>query len=318
MRFSLPRRAQKGQALLLILLVMAISLAAVLAAVSRSVSDISVTEKNEDSLRAFNAAEAAIEYVLQDPFGNTSGPSLGQGITTNVAVSLDPLTNPREYAYPKDITSGESATFWFVAHDTSGTSADPFNCTSTTCYINSGDGFEICWGDGTSSESPAIEVSLYYDSGAPQAMSGNFSGLRVSRRTFDPNIARSGNNGFAYTSSDCNSGNPVDGQSFTYSTGIINNWGTVGPPYNVNCAGSGCFIMARIRMFYNAGDSQPIAIRVPSGTLPSQALLISSTGRAEQNSVPLAARRIEVRQNFAEPPFVFDSALFSYQDIRHN
>ena len=55
---------QKGQALIIILLVMSVVLTVVLSSVSRSVTEIVVTGYEEDALRAFSAAEAGVEEKL--------------------------------------------------------------------------------------------------------------------------------------------------------------------------------------------------------------------------------------------------------------
>ena len=54
----LPRQTQSGQALLVILLSMAVILTLVLSVASSSITDVTVTTFEEDALRAFSAAEA--------------------------------------------------------------------------------------------------------------------------------------------------------------------------------------------------------------------------------------------------------------------
>lgn len=58
------RSGQSGQALLLVLLSMAVVLTIVLSILSRSVTDIAVTSRDEEALRAFSAAEAGVEQAL--------------------------------------------------------------------------------------------------------------------------------------------------------------------------------------------------------------------------------------------------------------
>ena len=54
----------QGQALLIVLLTLSVVLTIVLSIVSRSITDISITSLEEDSQRAFNAAEAGVEQAL--------------------------------------------------------------------------------------------------------------------------------------------------------------------------------------------------------------------------------------------------------------
>ncbi len=58
---------QKGQALLLVLLVMSLVLTLVLSSVSKSVTDVEVSKYEDNSIRAFDAAQA--EKILNMPKG---------------------------------------------------------------------------------------------------------------------------------------------------------------------------------------------------------------------------------------------------------
>ena len=89
----LPRN-QHGQALLIVLLTLAVTLTVVLSVVSRSVTDITVSTYEEDALRAFSAAEAGIEEALlkgsiEDPVPVT----IEEGVTYDVDVSYQTSTN---------------------------------------------------------------------------------------------------------------------------------------------------------------------------------------------------------------------------------
>ena len=73
---------QKGQIGLIVVLIVAVGLTIGLAIVSQSVTDISVSETEEKSLRAFNAAEAGIEEILRRE-------SLVGGISEDIEVTDD-------------------------------------------------------------------------------------------------------------------------------------------------------------------------------------------------------------------------------------
>ena len=55
---------EKGQALILVLLSLAVVLTVVLSVFSRSITDVSISSKENDAMRAFSAAEAGVEQVL--------------------------------------------------------------------------------------------------------------------------------------------------------------------------------------------------------------------------------------------------------------
>src|SRR5690242_2552024 len=58
---------QKGQAIIILLLIMLVGLTVGLAITQRSLSDLSTSNKVEQSSRAFNAAEAGLEQALKVP-----------------------------------------------------------------------------------------------------------------------------------------------------------------------------------------------------------------------------------------------------------
>src|SRR3990170_2584450 len=135
----LPQRSlQKGQALLVVLLVLAVVLTIAAASVSRSVVGIRITTVQEDSVRAFNAAEAGIEEAILTIPG-----SIG-------------------FIYPDDLLPGEVATIWFVTHDSSGQLKCPVS--SNTCLTP--ELLNFYWGDvptPVNNQTPAIEVIIFYD-----------------------------------------------------------------------------------------------------------------------------------------------------------
>jgi len=109
---------QSGQAVLIILLVMAVILTIALSVVSRSVTDISISRKEEEAARAFSAAEAGIEKVLKtgassslSNIGNNSGFDTKITFVSGAEILLNGA-NP----VPKD----EGIDIWLVNHDSNG------------------------------------------------------------------------------------------------------------------------------------------------------------------------------------------------------
>ena len=85
---KLLSRKSSGQAVLLVILGMAVVLTIVLSVVSRSVTDVSVTKVEEDSSKAFSAAEAGIEKLLIGGSSFTEGNLGGIGASVS-AQALD-------------------------------------------------------------------------------------------------------------------------------------------------------------------------------------------------------------------------------------
>jgi Tfp pilus assembly protein PilX len=78
---------QKGQIGLIVILIMVVGLTIGLAVASQSITNLGITETEEKSLRAFNAAEAGIESILQDTLiAGTSNVTVG-GLSADVTVS---------------------------------------------------------------------------------------------------------------------------------------------------------------------------------------------------------------------------------------
>lgn len=297
------KKNTSGQALLIVLLTMTVVLTVVLSVVSRSVTDISVTTYQEDAQRAFDAAEAGIERAL---LTGSSQPSTSVGDATFTTNITYPLPEPDQAWYPSDVLAGESATFWFVSQDASG----DLLCTSDCLRANR---FRrICWGqEGTAIDAftPAIEISVFYDEAAPQAVNNaNFSQVKIARRAYDPNSSRTASNNFILAGT-CAS--PLAGREFEFATDDIGLFSDL----NIPCLNTiGCLLMAKVRLLYNhnsvTNDSYPhpvgIEVNPTGGThLPAQGTLIDSIGAAGDST-----RRVNVFQSYPEPQFVFEAAIF--------
>ncbi|MFV1917390.1 MAG: hypothetical protein ACC618_02850 [Patescibacteria group bacterium] len=307
-----------GQALIIVLLAMVVVLTIVLSVVSRSVTDISVTTFGEEAQRAFDAAEAGIEEVLLRGYAPGGDVIIGDA-TYNVA-STNPIPDPDEFVYPSELFSGESATFWFVSHDSSGN----LICGGEPC-LRANSINKICWGEeGTDPDTdttPAIELAVFYDLNQTGVTTGDFSGLRIAKITFDPNTSRTSDNKFNSVTGTCSGG--IAGKNFAFSTGNIQLGSSgLGIPPGGSCLElDGCLIIAKVRIFYNydvllnKDIPHPIAIEVnstgpPTSRLPAQGTQIDSTGVAGAST-----RRINVFQGFTELPFVFDAAVFGLTDL---
>ena len=315
-----------GQALLVVLLAMSVVLTLVLSVVARSVTDVSITSYSEDSVRAFDAAEAGVEQAI------VKGGGINQNFDNGAQVNafIDPL-NPEggvndqnQFLYPVELSSGESATFWFVSHDANGN----LTCSGSGCYTGTGI-FRICWGSKgnvyndsptppTTHAKPAIELSIYYDwnlatnSIGGAISSGDFSNVKVSKITLDPNGSRRSLNNFGSTDSgQCTIANR--NYQFRKGGNLLDFSDTPPSLFTIppNCSGEdGCLLMARVRMLYNDTPDQ-IAIDMQNpDSLPVQGAVIKSTGSSGSTE-----RKINLVRGYPELPTVFDSVIFSKGDL---
>lgn len=283
---------QSGQALLIILLVLAVALTVVLSVISRSVTDIAVTTKEREAARAFSAAEAGVEEALIG--GSLSGSFAGGGSYTVVVGGL--AEGGTEFPAPGKVAAGDAIPIWFVSHADDGS----LTCADGKCFT--GSSMRVCWGEsGTSAgdaQTPALEVVIIYT-----ATAGNYETTRVARAAFDPNSGRRASNQFAAPDAGTCS---IGDQDYAFSKTI--NFTDLGVPSSVYNTQNG-LQTARLRLLYNTQKPHPVGASV--GTpLPAQGTRIESTGIAGA-----ATRKIEVFQLYSDLPPIFDFALFTLGDL---
>lgn len=304
---------------------MSVVLTVVLSVASRSVSDISVSTVEENSLRAFSAAEAGVEEGLKQfaVSGSiipvlTPVPLPGGGSYTLTAEQVVPEDNfGSSFIYPRPVKSGEAGTIWFVSHDGNDLRcdlSDPFfGCTTATQ-------FRFCWGNSLAPndnpQTPAVEISIFYDSTCTSNLStcavsdNDYSDVKVSRILYDPFGNRTTQNHMETASQDCNWES-----SLGFQTPTLQIDGTFGIP--ADCTDQpGCLLMARMKLLYNTDTSYPVGLRAMADgdpRLPGQGYQIDSTGTSG-----VSTRQVNVYQTYPEPLDLFDLAIFSGKDLTKN
>lgn len=287
-------RYNSGQALVLVLLSLAVVLTLVLFILSRSITDISVSSKNEEAIRAFSAAEAGIENALVIGTG-TNNTEIGNASYTSTVTSAAEGT--QDFVYPIEMSPGDMATTWFVDHDSS---SNPVCDGTHPCFT--GNTFKVCWGKpGTLSgvaSTPAVELIVYYET-----TPGDLTTLRIARAAFDPFVGRTPANSFSSVDAGTCT---VGGVSYQFQKTIqFSALGIGAGSYNV----AGGLQFAKVRMLYNTNTTQNIATTVNfagNSNLPSQGQNIIATGTAGESN-----RKISVFQSWPEAPSVFDGTVYS-------
>lgn len=288
---------EKGQALVLVLLSLAVVLTLVLFILARSVTDVAVSSSQENSVRAFSAAEAGIENALVIGKG-TAGSANNSNYTAVVSGYSQGLS---DFPYPVPLLSGDTATTWFVAHDE--TTGNIVCDQNRPCF--SGSSMKVCWGNPGAYPNPqfipAVEVSVYYETTPEDA-----STVRIARAVYDPNPSRVSSNSFsAPDAGTCT----IGGTNYEFQKVVQFGVGGLGiPATSYNAANGYGLLFARIRMFYNTDVGQPLGTSVVGNTtpsLPAQGQSIISTGTAGLSSdiTGQVTRRINVFQSWPESPF---------------
>lgn len=290
------RYSQSGQVLLLVLLAMAALATMTLSVVSRSTSEVAVTSNEEESLRAFSAAEAGVEEALVNP---TVGTTLEKDLQVpagagNVEISSYSAnienypTDSTKFPYPFELLSGETASVWFVTRD--GDNILPCGG-GNTCYSGA---VTLCWGKVGAPQPPAIVASVLYNKGGVYT---------VATVGFDDDATRrSGGidaNQFSAPIGSCTGANSIAGQQYRYRASIDLN--TLVPAATP--------ILMRVSMLYNETTPHLFGVST-SGNLPRQGRKVSSQGQSGE-----ATRKIDAFLLNPEMPFIFDGALYSSNQI---
>ncbi len=152
-------KKSSGQALLVVLLVLSVALTAGLSLVARTTTDISISQKETESNKAFEAAEAGVEEALKAlEEGKASVddiPRLESGADVNVQISSITAAQPAI----RSLRSGEAATFWLNNFTLDG---EVFP-SSEVIWQGGANNLKVCWND--SSVNNAVEVIVYYQQG---------------------------------------------------------------------------------------------------------------------------------------------------------
>lgn len=289
------RNSQFGQALIVVLLVMSVVLTIALSVASRSITDISVSQKEESALRAISAAEAGAERALVAGSGSNcaTGSCLPNAQFSATVTTL--AEGVRDYVIPVNLSSGDMGSIWLVAHD----SNNNLVCSSANpCFT--GDTLRVCWGNsgtsGSSITTPAVEISIFY-------ASGDISTAKIARITADPNNSRRSDNQFGNAGGAC----VIDAKSFAFSKDITLSSLNVATRANATSFAGPMFV--RLRIIYNTDQAHAAGLSANypgNGVLPVQGVKIESLGESGE-----AKRKVIVSRPYSDIPPVFDFGIFS-------
>lgn len=282
---------QKGQIILVLILIMGVGLAIGLSVIQRSLTDINTSSNLEQSSRAFSAAEAGIERALRQSPGPNFNLSLGEN-NSNVNVSDSGLlpapvvsTDGIQAAFARlDLNKEDVAEVWLA--NPADTSAVPANY-----YNPPTNNIDIYWGN-SATDQAAIQITII-------AGNGPFSNMKY---FYDPSSSRITANNF--TLPDCSGGFniPTISGTITFRCRQTVTWAANSNPK-----------ILRARLLYN-NSSQPFAARAvgscASCFLPPQARIITSIGSSGGTQ-----RRVQLFKQDNIVPLYFDYAIFSEGEI---
>ena len=266
-----------GQTLLIIVLIAAVILTVGLAIAAYSITDIKISQQEEESARAFSAAEAGIEESLK--ICSATDVTVG-----NITAKVTEVTQGggKDFNFGElKFASGELANVWLIGHTTQG-ELNPSESFPANGKIT------LCWGEASqvgADSPPALEASLIFKDAA---------GYKFIRAGFDPKAGRT--TGF---------------EGVTDSDG--GNCGSLAFAKNLDLA-SGTFVLPagatpyllRLKLLYNT-EAQPLAVSADNN-LPNQGKCFDSAATITESKI---TRKIRQCQFFEAPPAIFDYVLFS-------
>jgi len=297
-------KRQKGQVLVVFLLIIVMALAIVLSIASRTITDIRTTTTSDESNRAYFAAESGIEEALKKV--DSTAPS-GINITTQFSNATATTTAKpyysdtfNIYAYPEDLAKDSTAQIIL--------SPDPHGSP-----VWAGHFVDIFFGKNLD-QNQAIEVSVVSWDTVQQKYT-------IKKWGFDPVSARG--NSFCPAATYNQFLNPGD---FTGTRKTITHWARLylrqfgnpivtdsvpgcSVPHDPQLAGSEQPILLRIKALYNSNFALTLVVSSDSN-FPSQGVIIESTG-----SVSSVTRKILAIRLTPSLPALFDYVLFTNGDL---
>ncbi len=297
-KYQIPNtKYQHGQVVILLLLVMLVALTIGLTITQRSLSDVSISSKTEQSSRAFSAAEAGIEKALLNQTATNSADIGNQsGYTVTVASNLPSTGQALEY--PK-LSKDSIEQYWLIDPNMALSALNLPATTNPSGY--DGGTIDIYYEDPATpvGDLVALEVNL---------ITKDNTGLyKKYQYLYDEDGGRRTNNNFIA---------PTACSTFTINTLYSPTISTLDRTFKCKITGfnikpsSETSIALRIRLLYSS-TSQPVAV-APAATksLPPQVSLFTSVGTAGQTQ-----KTVQVFKHVKDVPFFFDYAIYSVSQI---
>lgn len=280
------KNGQKGQVLLIVVLIMVIALTVGLSLASRSIINLKTTTQESDSQKAFQAAEAGVEIALQKS-ATTSDVTIGQKTLDNSAVINSVLIHPISGSQivlndGNPISQDEGIDVWLTNYPN-------YSGTPWTGQIY------MYWGSKSGCKDAAMEAIVISGTSStdPNMSISRFGIDPCGTNSIDATQNRTGQNKFSPASQPTDT---VNGHSFNFVTNISVTSG----------------LLMRLIPLY---ASTPIGIKgyqtgspLTLQSFPSQGRIITSTG-----SYGSTERKVSFFQGYPLLPSEFFYSLFQSQ-----
>ena len=284
---SLAQGKPRGQALLIVLLIMAVALTIGLAVTSRTVTDVEISEQTEEAARAFSAAEAGIEEALVTAIGETDPKGSFREGEVTYRTERTNLGKESQYLFPEATREDEVRTLWLAEYP------------DTPSYSEGS--VIILWGNADSTEEPALEVTVYYKTGGGDYKIIRYALDPIIRDPEDKFCQPNGTDCDGVSSFDDDGGYSIEGKTARYKATL-----------DLSPASGSILLFARLRLLYSDERDQVLGAQTTAAEifLPSQGVKITSVGEAGGST-----RKIEVVRLHPAPPEIFDFLLYSDESL---
>jgi hypothetical protein len=262
-----------GQAALVVLLLTVVVISIGLSLSKEVITDVEISRKQEESARAFSAAEAGVDEVFYQWQSSGTVPSefeINNGSAQMETVELG--AGETGFTFPTMIEDGDFAVVWLTSHD-----PNTGDIVENPGFFDFGDQLNICWGG-----QAAVELILFYK----ETVTGNY---QTKRWAYDP-LERSG---FVVSGGGCR--DLANSASIDYA----------------DFEGDQIPIFMVVKVFYQEVEVGAEIVAVDNSQFASQGLSVTSTGQVTSSSTEVVSRKISAFQTWDIPPVVFIEPLFS-------
>jgi hypothetical protein len=246
--------------------------------VSRSVTDIKISQQSQEAARALWVAQAGLENAIKAN-ADVSGTNESLNVSYDV-VQKDVGGN--EFVFPDKINANESVALWLIPHDEStGDLAPPAGAYEGPQRIS------LYWAE---AGEPALEATLLYKDALNQ--------FQFKRYTYDPNDSRIPSQ--THFGAAVRSSTTIEGKTLLFNSGQIDFPAGVVPYF------------LRLRLLFNS-TPQFIGAKAADQPFPKQGNCFVSTAEVLESKV---TRKLSECRLWQTTPPIFDHLLFSGGDIQ--
>lgn len=282
--------SERGQALLIVVLVMVIALTVGLSLASRSITNLRNSTDEANSQSAFAAAEAGVEQAVK--LGDVTGASILSGVDFNDK-NKSQISNVDIETIDGDefllnngnpVFQDDGQDVWLSTHTEDAAQLFQAPWGGATLYVHWGTSNDI-----SGCSDPAIEVIF---------ITGTRTSPSTKKYIYDPCASRRVINHFSALPVNATGSFPVSGANGS----ITFNYKVPFPPVGTNLVGG---LLARVIPLYKAGS-----IGIKGTGLPVQGKIITSTGTAGLSGTQ-TVRKISFFQGYESLPSEFFFSLFT-------